>query len=654
MDSPSLTTTYSLTISAPEDDDWLMALPLTPPTSPGKSRSPSPPSADNGSGDIGCSSVTVGDHAPNTWDVFRSLSPPPKKRKVTSNVRKPRTKNADSAAAKITNLVSLLHSRGGPGGVEGGGGGGGAGGAAPSVKNSSENHRPIDMRVIANLLSSVAEARASQPPPAAATPTTATPSSSSSLEKPESNAKLPPILAHGGRDPLPTPALVTAVDAAMETTSELASAKAGVKSGQEDGAESADKASARPVIAQAPTPEVVPQEGKDGKLSEDDILKSAMSATLFASAPSQGAASANIITALTSTDFTNLVWTPNSAVSSCGDGGRVNSDLSSLASDQQAADASGRQEEVGVASKCVGVTGAPEDPLPNASAGGGAGLPLASSGDPGRAATEQTGQTGLTGQTTATPAPTLTPEQLSAVLSALPPTADHTPKTVAVPTPILATNTPSSSSLATPTATPTSSDAAGPLLTLVSINSTLYLCNLNTDSPSGTFQAIPVTSQGVFPNASAIRNFRIPKKGSTPSPSKQSADHTPSAASAAATPSSEQASGPRRLVSRRGGRNPAGKRMRGGAHVRSGRTGGGGGGGGGVSSLLLSADAQARLSEEVVQGSVCLRRKRCGLATVSHALSFCISTESGRKWSSQDLQGEGAGPGVGGVSGIEW
>jgi hypothetical protein len=44
-------------------------------------------------------------------------------------------------------------------------------------------------------------------------------------------------------------------------------------------------------------------------------------------------------------------------------------------------------------------------------------------------------------------------------------------------------------------------------------------------------------------------------------------------------------------------------------------------------------------SEDAVSGSVCLKRKRCGLPTTPHALNFSISTGTGRKWESHDLRG---------------
>lgn len=82
-----------------------------------------------------------------------------------------------------------------------------------------------------------------------------------------------------------------------------------------------------------------------------------------------------------------------------------------------------------------------------------------------------------------------------------------------------------------------------------------------------------------FPNAEAIRNFRIPKRRPPPSPS---------------------------------------------------------------SALLLSSPLPSQDSSDAVQQSCCMRRFHAGLPSNPHSLTFTLSTSQGEEWSSNNLEGQGS------------
>lgn len=652
MENPSRVTTYTLTISAPEDDDWLMAPPVTPPMSPSK---PQTPPATN---DIGYHSVTVGGSSPLLWEslMFPSSPPVAKRRKVAAGTaRKPRIKNTDSApkntdsaskntdsAPKNTNLLSR------------------EGGVASPLKNDVirvENHKLVDVQLVVGGAGSGKTTPTPPPPPLSthrtnhaqaipvnAMPATATPSGGTS----SGSGDVPSALTGGCDHSLPSVSTSTDAPALASSDGIIAtgsshSAPDKTLTGETRLAESADaKGEVAAVVA--------------GSKCEEDILKSAMSATLLATESGSSAASANIISALTSSDFANLVWT-NTDLSLTGagqvDGGRGKVAVYGVS-------------EVGgeVSLSGGGVDGVVE--RGGASADTNASCPSSTSlggrGNVGvvnsHSATPTTTHVAIPTNLTATPTiltsvpggggPTTVPANPLAPASAggcgrnidsSTPT-----KTVALPTPMLAIP-PGPAAAASPSSfvpLPTSSvpvtTAAAPdgsLLTLVSINSKLYLCNLTADSAVGTFQPLPQTdsshhhthhphNEQVFPNTSAISSFRIPKKATPPSAvsSKQTGagHHTSrSGVGGAKRPAGECPSSDIPMAKRR-------------ASLTSGR----GGGARRLSSRVLAE----RRSEEAVEGSVCLKRKRCGLGSVSHTLSFSISCSSGRKWSSQDLQGE--------------
>ena len=132
------------------------------------------------------------------------------------------------------------------------------------------------------------------------------------------------------------------------------------------------------------------------------------------------------------------------------------------------------------------------------------------------------------------------------------------------------------------TATPPSNVTVVPFIS----NSQLYLYTLNSDPSDAT--SAPLVN--CFPNSSAVKNFKIPKKNSI-------------------TPSGKNSQRNRNKVSR-------------------------------VSTKRPRALPQEVSSEEAVANSVCLRRNGCGLPTVPHSLNFSITSSSGRKWASNDLKGK--------------
>ena len=130
---------------------------------------------------------------------------------------------------------------------------------------------------------------------------------------------------------------------------------------------------------------------------------------------------------------------------------------------------------------------------------------------------------------------------------------------------------------------------------ITSSNPQVLNCTLNSNSITATISANQThsNSPNSFPNSSAVKNFKIPKKLS-PIKSKP----TPKLAAKSAS----------RLY--------------------------------GVSPSALPHGLSATDSDEAVSSSVCLERKRLGLSTGPCSLCFTITNLSGCKWISYDLQGK--------------
>lgn len=113
---------------------------------------------------------------------------------------------------------------------------------------------------------------------------------------------------------------------------------------------------------------------------------------------------------------------------------------------------------------------------------------------------------------------------------------------------------------------------------------------------------LPPISVKSFPNASALKNFKIPKKkpadsGRKPSGMPRSAPTKPLKPKSGVTPPTTPPPPPVELP-------------------------------------------KAIDSIEAVTRSICLKRKRCGLSAIPCGLQFVITNSVGRKWSSYDLEGE--------------
>ena len=529
MNSPSLTTSYTLTIAAPEDDDWLMALPITPPSSPDRGQSPS-------ANDISHQSVTVGEGAPSLWESLRSPSPLKKRRGCPPGTRKARIKNAGSAFEVVSP----------PGGVKGV--------ALSSIGNdtrrAADNHRPMG---VLGGLNNLHSRQPSSPPITSVLP----PSGGKAVPvaTPTQNSLPPdhPLLTAAPEISVDTAGSgggsVVAMEMAGSGTDSTSVAHKGVVAATEGTASGSTVASGSPVKSTTTS----------GVVLEDDILTSAMSATLFASTSPNTSGSANIITALTSTDFPNVIWT-NSELDSGNTGGVAGVPSGTVeggVSRSGTVGSVGSDILVNSDSAVSAITGSPADHLTNQQQG------LANA-----MATPITSYFSKAASLLTTPTTTATPEN-SAYLTSM---------------------------LTTPTtATPTNSDDS--MLTLVSINSQLYLCNVNNATPT-SLQPVPASALSLFPNATAINDFKIPKR-TLPAAKRPPKQH----------PTSVARKGPVRRAPRSRG------------------------------ALVMGGES----SERAVGGSVCLQRKRCGLAATPHTLSYTISTAAGRKWKSHDLNGEWEG-----------
>lgn len=559
-----------------------MALPMTPPSSP--SRSQTPPGED-----IGCESTTIGEpSAVQLWDCLRS---PPPARKPRGLARKARLKNAD-LAADIASLVSVMHP----------GGGVAKGCVVTSLENDqvcTDNHRPLDVRFINNR-------HVPQ---------------NSLLSPPLPHQAVASLLSLSGKD-ISIPAVSSIQNASTGDTDSACSVTVTTtgnssppgegSSGEHVAMEMESAADSADVGVVSPMDVVVPVAPKGGvpitgcnsnvttTTTDDDILKSAMSATLGAGVSS--AESANIITALTSTDFPNLVW--------------LNSDLSLVDGEEgsQAGTGGGAggergRKEVVSSANGDGVeemdTGRPgtvelESAVSNNAledSAGTTGLTTASTGLSGTATVRTTASTCLSTSagTNTVASSTLSLSSCSSrdvpgidvAMSALatPPT-NPAHLVDCVTTPALTTPPSTTNSLSS------SSKPDDPVLTVVSIDSKLYLCSVPPNAPATDTSIL----NNFFPNSSAVQSYKIPKKAATFSASKRSLQQAP----------------------------------------RPGVTKGVGSRHGHASSLRAG-----RSSDEAVAGSVCLKRQGKRLPTTPHQLCFSITTDAGRKWEAHDIRGQG-------------
>lgn len=699
MECPTLTTTYTLTIAAPEDDDWLMAPPITPPTSPSQPQTP----PDN---DIGHRTVTIGGPTSTPWDCLKSPSPPPVKKRKVGSGRKPLVKNTDSSI-KITNLVSLLHPSSSS--VGGGVGLGGAvstrgGVALEGVTSSSsphkndkvvpDNHKPVaiqvlnDVQTISTTKSSTLLSQDRMRTKLAHTQTQPKASLSNedslrdstggvSVATSNSDGSTQLSVSRGSDYPLPTArsSTVVGVSCDVPVTAAMDTSDAVVGGGVINTETNADSAGVNVSVSADKASSGGLKSSAKVSSAEDDILTNALSATLFAS---ESAGSANIITALTSTDFPNLVWTN----SDLDEGGASTEGVREAGRGGGASVGAGRPVSVGVVGEPVhlstlgmamddcathirlvktsdsddsGVTMANSVAITMTSASGSndimtsasgsndittastsssddtiSSVTMASTGNSGVAVI--TSERALTDVTTAHATPLMSVPS-SMMLSALPSTdltslvtssepllSTPANKTVTMPTPLLTT--------------PLSSAKPGrpesPVITLVSINSQLFLCNMSPDASSASLQPLPVPSphdlsphdpspHDYFPKPSAVKSFKIPKKPSILS-NKQT-NRQPSLSHQSHAHSHQNL----HTATKKAPHPPRATRT----HTTATKV-----------PRPQNVPVARMSSEEAVANSICLKRKRHSLPTVPHTLSYTISSASGRKWTSHDLKGE--------------
>ena len=626
-----------------------MAPPITPPTSPSKTS----PSAAN---DIGYQSVTVGGPPPLTWD---SLASPPKVRKRITNPvrRKARIKNADSAV-NIKTLMSLLHPSGAVVGT-----------LDPSHKNDelcTDGRRPVDIRIINstarnNFLSNLKVKSATnrntdmtshiqdRVPPYSTTSTTST--KGPSILSPASIACPLPLSQAIDRpgDPLPvicntstcsiaTMATTTPCSTVtMATATLLSPSKAQVDSFVVKETKMDDLEGTNVEAMEIETSSISKADSTAGlaNTSSDDILKTAMSATLLTGISGTSTNVTGLTNALMNNEelFRSIVADPTcifSAVTeSCGlalkdlvsmakDGTRSHesSALSKTSSETGLTSERHNSTDVmestssgvrtgnsesnastsnlcanvssGLANNCSGITSMSDiSVVTNTFANSLTSTNSCTSSDgPGTGNTSRKDAVFIAENPTCTvntvlPATSLTDlkksADLSGLLNSLANSANQV-KSITVPPPMLA--------LPPSTLNVMSSKSDSSNVTLVPIisDSQLYLCPWSTD----TSVSVPSSSLNYFPNSSAVKSFKIPKKHTPPKP----------------RPSHSRTSRPSLAAK-----------------------------------VPRPLNSVGESSDEAVMNSVCLKRKKCNLSTVPHALHFSIKSSSGHEWKSHDLKG---------------